>query len=239
MAVILPQNLNTFNVYGIYLYLTIFLWIYLFFKKHNISFKELTIGNTRKVPWLKIGITTTLMYVLSTAITVAGILYLMYLFPSFITDAGSGGPVVEETLLRVLIHILLTVLTAPIVEELLFRGILQNKLSFKYGRVIGIVLTALLFAVIHPLSMLSAFIISIFLSILYIRYQTIIVPILAHVFFNFLSIIQTYGLAPSSEEPAITVPNVEALWIISGIILFLCMLIIPLVYVFFVRETAR
>lgn len=55
----------------------------------------------------------------------------------------------EYDLTSSLIRIVGAVVLAPIVEEMLFRGILLNKLSEKWNRKAGIVLQALLFVLLH------------------------------------------------------------------------------------------
>ena len=84
---------------------------------------------------------------------------------------------------------ILTVLVAPIAEELLFRGALFNSLTSVANKPMAVLLTAVLFAVVHvdPVQMSYAFVLGIMLA--FIRSETeMIVPCIAmHIAFNFMN----------------------------------------------------
>ena len=67
---------------------------------------------------------------------------------------------------------LTSIVIAPILEEILFRGIIQDSLTYKYGPWKGILLGAAVFGIIHiiPQQVINAFLIGIVLG--YIYYQT-------------------------------------------------------------------
>lgn len=127
--------------------------------------------------------------------------------------------------LTVVLLIVSAVLTAPLVEELLFRGILQsylirlisrppnsplsgalfvppsypgdtiNKFSHRW---VGIVLASLMFAALHNWQHVPAlFVFSLCLGYVYERYGNLLIPIIAHSLFNTLHIALTLlSLAP-------------------------------------------
>lgn len=67
---------------------------------------------------------------------------------------------------------LTSIVVAPILEEILFRGIIQDSLTYKYGPWKGIVLGAAVFGIVHiiPQQVINAFLIGLVLG--YIYYQT-------------------------------------------------------------------
>lgn len=74
-----------------------------------------------------------------------------------------------------------TVLISPISEELIFRGVLLNKLGKIVPTLFSILITSLLFASMHSFgSIISAFIFAICMAILYLKTDNIFVPIFAH-----------------------------------------------------------
>lgn len=79
---------------------------------------------------------------------VAGLIEKLFPMPSWIEDF-----LIEITRVRNLSEFVRVasgvVLAAAVAEELLFRGLLQNSLEKKYGRWWGILLTSLLFALLH------------------------------------------------------------------------------------------
>lgn len=87
-------------------------------------------------------------------------------------------------------------IAAPLIEEFLFRGCLQNWLKKRLGFTPGLILTALSFALFHmsasqgagniPL-FLSLLVLGLFLGFLYERQGSLFAPIGLHVAFNALS----------------------------------------------------
>jgi len=82
----------------------------------------------------------------------------------------------------------MSVLT-PVGEEIINRGLILGALSKKDPR-IAIVLSALLFAVLHtPSGIPTAFVFGIFAAIQLLRYRTLWAPIITHSTYNFLLVI--------------------------------------------------
>lgn len=81
-----------------------------------------------------------------------------------------------------------TVLISPISEELIFRGVVLNRLRIFLPTVIAIAVTSLAFASLHSYgSIISAFIFAFCMAILYLKTDNILVPIFAHFLNNFLA----------------------------------------------------
>jgi len=94
--------------------------------------------------------------------------------------------------------IFMIVIIAPILEEFLFRGVLQNFLKVYLKRPVAILLTSVIFAFFHysyaqKLSNItilgSLFVLACFLSFLYEKQNSLISPIFLHATFNAVSII--------------------------------------------------
>lgn len=82
-----------------------------------------------------------------------------------------------------------SVFVAPVVEEILYRGVLYSPYRKRYGSTAAIIITSVLFSVSHfGLSFLSTFIGGILLAILYEKTESLISPIIAHVAFNLINI---------------------------------------------------
>ena len=74
-----------------------------------------------------------------------------------------------------------TVVISPISEELIFRGVLLNRLKLYVPALFAVLVTSLLFASLHNFgSIISAFVFAMCMAILYIKTENICVPILAH-----------------------------------------------------------
>lgn len=95
-----------------------------------------------------------------------------------------------QTLIKSPITSLLQVcIIAPIIEEILMRGFVLNGLKNTYGMVIALVVSSILFAILHfnMVQTLSALIVGIILGLLYIKTDCIFCCIIAHCGYNLLS----------------------------------------------------
>jgi len=97
---------------------------------------------------------------------------------------------------RLLSQLFLLVIVAPVTEELLFRGIILRGLLSRHRPSVAVTLTALLFAVLHmnPWQSLSALLLGILFGWFYWRTGSVALCVLAHAFFNALSIL--FSLLP-------------------------------------------
>ena len=86
------------------------------------------------------------------------------------------------------------VIAAPILEELIFRGIILNGLLQRYSPVKSIVLSSVLFGIVHlnPWQFISALIIGIFSGWVYYKTRKLSLSILIHLVNNLLAFIGMY-----------------------------------------------
>ena len=97
------------------------------------------------------------------------------------------------------ITIIMIIITAPFIEEFLFRGCLQNWLRQKLGTTQAILLTSFIFAMMHfspsqklsniPL-LVSLFTFSLYLGFLYEKTRSLLAPIILHMTFNGISVMR-------------------------------------------------
>jgi membrane protease YdiL (CAAX protease family) len=89
--------------------------------------------------------------------------------------------------------IFFAVITAPLIEELLFRGFLQSSLTGSLENPWGsILITSAIFAALHPPThWLALFVLSVFLGYSYEKSGSLLRPVFIHIFFNSTSILLT------------------------------------------------
>ena len=75
-------------------------------------------------------------------------------------------------------------IAAPITEELLFRGVMLHRFAVKWGLGPAIVVSSVLFGLVHQLNFVGAAAFGLVMSLLYVRTRTLIVPIGCHVLSN-------------------------------------------------------
>lgn len=118
--------------------------------------------------------------------------YGMIIVIAFIIDPLSYSIMFSLKIIAVLSGIISSVIIAPIFEELLFRGIILQKLNKHFGLIISILISSILFGIIHDFGgIFSAFIFGICMCILYIKSNNILVPIFAHSLNNLIAEILT------------------------------------------------
>ena len=150
-------------------------------------------GNRAKVDELVPALKLTLfIFLFSMAAAYALFLPLSYIEPNFVewwyistfeiiyTD-GYSYPVIVNAL-----SFISLVIIAPIIEEVAFRGMLLHRWSQKWGLMKAMLFSSLVFGIIHP-DPVGAFVFGIGMCIIYLRTQSLYVPILCHAANNLLA----------------------------------------------------
>lgn len=157
------------------------IWALVIIRKHNVSLAKL-IGQTPNDMnwWPMFGLTLTLLVYAIGAIAVV-------LYPIFTMNQDFAIKLLDATSNHSPIHTLfLGVFIAPIVEEIIFRGFLLNRIGKKWGIRTGIILSSLIFGLGHSIFFLGAFVIGIVFCLIYIKTKTLIVPMTSHILYNSL-----------------------------------------------------
>ena len=125
--------------------------------------------------------------------------------PNFLLAAGPGF----EDPITLFLGFIAAVFIAPVAEELLFRGVLFNRLKIMKGAPFGIVVSSLIFGSLHfyggaPfLHVMTATIFGMLMCVFYMKYDNIFLNIVVHFIGNLLVYIQDYTplLAILQVEP--------------------------------------
>lgn len=110
--------------------------------------------------------------------------------PSALLDASSIG--------QWLGLMFVAVVCAPIIEELLFRGILLHRWARRWGTGPAVIASSVLFAVLHG-EWIGHFLFAVAMCALYLRTRTLWLPILGHALSNFML---TLMALPDALKPA-------------------------------------
>lgn len=103
-------------------------------------------------------------------------------------DGKSGGTDALATAGSFWIAFALSVILAPIIEEIVFRGVLFPALGRRYGVVVGIFVSSFLFTLVHinPIQMISVLPLGIYLAIMYYRTGSIYPGMILHATWNLM-----------------------------------------------------
>jgi len=161
-------NLDSFiacEFYYIMMLFNIIVIIYLL-KKHYKKEKEIRLNN-----------------VISSTFMVVSISLILNMFFYYFNLQSNIIPTISIYLM-----ILSSGIIGPIVEELLFRKILLNRLLNIYSVKKAIIIETLIFALFHGgvNGFIYAFVIGMLLSIIYVKYKNIKIPIICHMISNSL-----------------------------------------------------
>ena len=101
--------------------------------------------------------------------------------------------------------ILMTVVLAPVMEETLFRGLIQGSINERDGAAKAILLSALLFGVFHmiPQQAINAFLVGIILGYIYFRTKSLLTVIILHALNNGISYLMLEVLGPERADMAV------------------------------------
>lgn len=151
-----------------------------FFIKKNISNKLLFIVATVVLALGMSGVTTQWLYFVYKYLE-----DVPFFKQSIASYDESWSGIEEESYFFVFMSV---VFLGPIVEELMFRGILFNILSKKFNLIIGAILSGLVFGIWHMELIQSIYtaLFGIVLAILYAKSGSLLFPILCHIVYNFV-----------------------------------------------------
>ena len=113
----------------------------------------------------------------------------------------------------IVIQIMAAGIIAPIVEELVFRGLVYKRLTKIADIKIAAVLSAVLFGVYHNnwVQAPYAFIIGLLAVFLYERYKSVVAPILFHMSANLTSVILRMALTGNTSDTTVQLSTIQLL----------------------------
>ncbi|NGP90191.1 type II CAAX endopeptidase family protein [Fodinibius halophilus] len=106
---------------------------------------------------------------------------------NWINNTGAFNHIHEATILQQILFGGLIIVAAPVIEEIIFRGVMIERLGAKYSYSKAVVISSVIFGLLHS-TPLGAFIFGVVLSFLYLKTQSLFVPILIHATNNALAL---------------------------------------------------
>ncbi len=127
----------------------------------------------------------------------------------------------SKLLLNPISLVLMTVILAPILEEILFRGIImKGMINNKVAPITAIIVSALIFGAVHfnPWQFAGAFLLGLVLGLVYYKTKSLLMPILLHAFNNLLSALM---MMYSDSETFSGLFNInKELLLVAGVVIF-------------------
>ena len=151
-------------------------------KKTGVDSFNMTIENNRIIPFVIVG-TIALLFGIITPI--GDLIPITESFKKILMDSGSQTGIIVFFLM---------VIAAPILEELIFRGVILDGLLNKYSPTKSILISSLLFGLVHlnPWQFVTGFIIGIFSGWVYYRTRRLSFSIIIHATANLSGFLMRY-----------------------------------------------
>lgn len=112
-----------------------------------------------------------------------------------------------------------TIVMAPLLEEMLFRGVIQQSFTQRYGGIGGVLTAAAVFGLIHiiPQQVVNAFFVGIILGYIYIKTGSLIPVIIIHALNNAIAYAQMSILGNEQLSVREMIGNDTVYWIVYGV----------------------
>jgi membrane protease YdiL (CAAX protease family) len=178
------------NILSVFTYFCLCGWIYYIANKAGIDVRGLISNGEGVKLYILFGLVL-LLVILSVG---SGLLFgylLSYLSPGLLTSEWFQGKSYPSPssfpLLNRLLDALTLVLCAPIIEEIIFRGIFLNRWTTKWNIRRAILLSSFFFAILHT-GIMSSFLFGLCMCLLYLKSRTLFIPIIAHFLNNAIAL---------------------------------------------------
>lgn len=221
---LLGLNIFTFKyLVTLLAYLYVFLLCFIVTNKNHINFKNIFTLKNKKINWFEVIGLMILSKVIYITTFSSILLFFVYVDPQFLTDYMSNlNTSAVLPLYMFFLLAFLSVCIAPIIEELFFRGILLQVWAVRLGVKKAIVFSSFLFAFLHfSPQFVDIFLGGIILSVLFIKYKSLLVPILFHTINNIIAQVTSYFSRGASSSDHLTLEQATATGWVSLILLII------------------
>ncbi|GGE75014.1 CPBP family intramembrane glutamic endopeptidase [Priestia taiwanensis] len=206
---------STFDIiFDLGAYIVPFVWLFISCQKSNIEFRSFF---TYPVKWqvTNMFIIVVMLMLFSAGVVLLQAYGLAYLLPDYVMASLEGENFEnKEHPFMMLFDFLLIVILAPIVEEVIFRGFLLHRLSYKFGMVKAVIISSVLFGLFH-FNLFGSITFALVCAILYIKTKNLLVPILAHMLNNFLAFMFAVIAEKVPITSDVTVADFQSLFIVG------------------------
>jgi uncharacterized protein len=167
-------------------YLIPALWLFVVCRKANLTFTSFW-DRTGKVRIKDILMPVAMLIILAMGVVYLQSYVLSYIVPDYVLSSMNTSLLFSEgTVGMIVFNFISAVLLGPIVEELIFRGFLIQRLSHKFDLTKAVIISSLAFGVLH-FDIIGAAIFGVVCAILYIKTKSLFVPIVIHIVNNFIA----------------------------------------------------
>ncbi|MED0968758.1 type II CAAX endopeptidase family protein [Bacillus paramycoides] len=225
VSMLLKREIGLLSV----LYVIPVLLFYKYCRKHSVNFDG-TFFTKPSVISIKIIVMPVVMLLVFQLGCLMALAVIIWSFSSVELATASVAKTKETgDVLQLWIRCIVVAFIAPIAEEILFRGYLLRKLHLKFSMKTSVIISSIIFGILHLQATFSAILFGIVMCLLYIKSRSLILPIIVHMISNILLVIKDVIIISNPSESASTSTN--PLSITSGIVVTLFFLGIALLWI--------
>lgn len=184
------------------------------------------------------------LIILHFCVIVSGLFFVVRLM--LLTQVGTAlslellmEPTVSSQLsfLPLTLKFIIAVIVAPIVEEVLFRGVFLNKLAVRFGIKKGILFSSIIFMVFHINSLfIPQLIAGLLFGIIYIKTKQLIYPILAHSLNNLIPFLLNFIPEGDTSELHLDISELISALNVLSVVFIIVMFVFIIVTVKYAKQ---
>ncbi|WP_097027693.1 CPBP family intramembrane glutamic endopeptidase [Clostridium peptidivorans] len=221
--------------------LGILLWFILKLKKSSVNVKKEIINLRSTLNSKDIVFSILINITLTIGLFITVIYVVRYISPSLINEIlNETNEPDTSTLYSTIVNAIGVSFIGPITEEFMFRGVILNRLKMKMGIKKAVILSSILFGMIHyTLGVVSAVVFGICMSLIYLRTKNIFVTSVIHIINNFIvSVVQviSFVMSKGASQESITMNDFNLYWLIFGILFLIASVVMS---GYFIKATLR
>jgi uncharacterized protein len=179
------SNNKDFSAISNIFILMIFIWYTIKeFKRASINYKFI-LGSLKKIDFKLIILLTTMKFFFAWGMYFATLYGLSFIFPNYVAKQINDQNF--PTVIGGICYQIGALFIAPVMEELIYRGIVLQKLAIQKNIISGLVVSAIAFTLIHfRFDVIPLFITGIIYALLYLKTKQLAMPILCHFLYNLI-----------------------------------------------------
>ncbi|WP_085828976.1 CPBP family intramembrane glutamic endopeptidase [Clostridium massiliodielmoense] len=189
------QSVFNFNFFNVISQLVLIGFIVYELKSSGFNFKE-SIRDFKNKPKYKDGLIIIVVHGILAIAAAIGVAYIVYKINPSLAEKMMSEKLIENsgTIYDTVYEFILVVILAPIVEELIFRGVILNRLKMRWGVGPAIILSSIFFAVLHMnLAVIGAFLFGVMMCVVYMKTKNIFITMSIHCVNNLICSLPTGG----------------------------------------------
>lgn len=191
------------NFWNAIFYLCLLFWAAYFVRKNKLNIPALIRDFKNKIKWSEIFSIVGIHYLFTYGSMLLIISVLEFIKPGSSDSLLNSNPFAAGKIYDKIYILLLITVLAPLVEELIFRGVILNRLAWRWGITASIIISSAAFGLLHSeAAMAGAILFALLLCLLYFKTNNILLTITAHFVNNFLLGVLNFFDVSSSSDPA-------------------------------------